>query len=375
MNAPVTDKLHFPRTALAKLIIDSFETGLQHAATIFAPRRKGKTTFVMRDLIPLAKERGFLVATADLWLDRENPQAVIVRALQEAIYGTGILRRNLIKFMRPGPALKSISTGAGAEGGTLGVEFEQEPSQDLHELFLRFRMLGKGKALLIIDEVQHLATRQDFENLAATLRTLLQGAQGEVFALFTGSSQDGLARMFRRSRAPFYRFSSDVAFPELGRDFVTHLGRTFHEVTGRHWEEDQAFELYIARGQMPTYLRELYSLCIGQNMSVIEADSIAWKSLMDEGQFEALIQELPALDQAVLIGILCGKSLFSAEYCESLADELPSRRAPTPQQVQVALNRLRKRDLVANTDRGTWEIEDGAIESYLRRLLIEGKED
>lgn len=99
--------------------------------------------------------------------------------------------------------------------------------------------------------------------------------------------------MFRRSKAPFYRFSSDVAFPELGRDFVTHLGRTFHEVTGRHWEEDQAFELYIARGQMPTYLRELYSLCIGQNMSVIEADGIAWKSLMDEGQFEALIQELP----------------------------------------------------------------------------------
>lgn len=375
MAPPVTDRLHFPRTQLARLIIDSFEAGLQHATTIFAPRRKGKTTFVMRDLIPLARERGFLVATADLWLDRDNPEGVIIRALQEAIFGTGIVRRNLMRFMRPGSAVRSVKAAAGAEGGSVEAEFAHDQGQDLHELFLRFRRLGEGKALLIIDEVQHLATRKEFENLAATLRTLLQGAQGEVFALFTGSSQDGLAKMFRRSKAPFYRFSSDVAFPELGRDFVTHLGRTFHDVTGREWEEDKAFDLYIARGQMPVYLRELYSLCIGQNLSVAVADKIAWKSLMDEGQFEVLIQELPALDQAVLVGILCGKSLFSSEFCESLADELPSRTAPTPQQVQVALNRLRRRDLVANTDRGAWEIEDGAVESYLRRLLIDDEGD
>lgn len=375
MTSPITDRLHFPRTQLAKLIINSFEAGLQHATTIFAPRRKGKTTFVMRDLIPLAQERGFLVATADLWLDRENPEGVIARALQEAIFGTGIVRRSLMRFMRPGPQVRSVRAGASVEGASVEAEFAHEQGQDLHELFLRFRQLGKGRALLIIDEVQHLATRKDFENLAATLRTLLQGAQGEVFALFTGSSQDGLAKMFRRSKAPFYRFSSDVAFPELGRDFVTHLGRTFHEVTGRAWEEDQAFELYVARGQMPMYLRELYGLCIGQNMTVAEADKVAWRSLLDEGQFEALIQDLPALDQAVLVGILCGRSLFSSEFCESLADELPSRTAPTPQQVQVALNRLRRRDLVANTDRGTWEIEDGAVESYLRRLLIDGEQD
>jgi hypothetical protein len=375
MTSTIPDRLHFPRARLAQQIIGSFEAGLQHAVTIFAPRRKGKTTFVMRDLIPLVRERGFLVATADLWLDRDNPERVIVRALQEAIFGTGTVRKSLMRFMRPGPVVASVRAGAGVDGGSLEAEFAHDQGMDLHELFLRFRLLGKGKALLIIDEVQHLATRKDFENLAATLRSLLQSAQGEVFALFTGSSQDGLAKMFRRSKAPFYRFSSDVAFPELGRDFVAHLGRTFHEVTGRNWEEDRAFDLYIARGQMPVYLRELYSLCIMQNLSVAEADKVVWKSLMDEGQFEALIQDLPALDQAVLVGILCGKSLFSSEFCESLADELPSRSAPTPQQVQSALNRLRRRDLVANTDRGTWEIEDGAVESYLRRLLIDGDID
>lgn len=373
MTQPIQDRLHFPRVELAESIIFNFESGLQHSATIFAPRRKGKTTFLSRDLIPLAKEHGFLVASADLWLDKPNPERVIARALQEAVFGSGFIRRHLQRLMRPGSGVKSVRAGASLEGASLEAELAHH-EVDLLELFTRFRSLGKGKALLIIDEVQHLASKREFEDLSATLRALLQSAQGEVFALFTGSSQDGLARMFRRSKAPFYRFSSEVAFPELGLDFVKHFDTQYRQVTGKPWDVKNAFELYVARGQMPLYLRELYIKCLTLGVGVSEADQIVWRSLIDEGQFEALIQDLPTLDQAVLVGILCGRSLFSAEFRESLANELPGGIAPTPQQVQVALNRLRKRDLVANTEHGTWQIEDGAIESYLRKQLLEAPE-
>ena len=38
----IKDRLHYPRTALANLIVEAFEQNLQTATTIFAPRRKGK---------------------------------------------------------------------------------------------------------------------------------------------------------------------------------------------------------------------------------------------------------------------------------------------------------------------------------------------
>jgi uncharacterized protein len=374
-TAATKDRLHFPRSSLADLILKGFAERLQPASTIFAPRRKGKTTFVHNDLIPMAVERGFLVASADLWLYRDHPERVIANALHEAIYGSGFVRRNLMRLIRPGQVVKSVEVAGSAEGANVKAEFGDDTALGLQEMFERFRRLGKGRALLIIDEVQHLATRKEFENLTATLRTLLQSGGGEVFALFTGSSQHGLARMFRRSKAPFYQFGSEVAFPDLGREFAEHLGRLYREVTGRDWQVDEAFDLYVARGMMPKYLRELYSLSVSQNLSVSQADKIVWGSMLDDGQFAALVADLPAIDQAVLVGILCGESLFSADFRERLADELPSQQAPTPQAVQVALKRLQRRDLVGNTDHGEWMIEDAAMESYLRRLLIDGETD
>lgn len=365
------DRLHFPRLPLATSIIDGFESNLQPATTIFAPRRKGKTTFVRNDLIPLAKTKGFIVATADLWIDRPHPERVIANALQEAIYGTGFVRRNLLRFTRPGQIIKTVSGSAGPDGVTIGADFADDAGLVLPELFERFRKLGKGRALLIVDEVQHLATRKEFEDFTATLRSLLQAAQGEVYALFTGSSQDGLARMFRRSKAPFYQYGSEVAFPELGMEFANHLAALHKETTDRDWDAAQAFRLYVSRGMMPKYLREVYSICLTQNLTVAEADKLVWASMLDEGQFSTLIEGLPPLDLALLVGILSGESLFSTEYRSRLADELPSGSVPSTAQIQVALKRLQRAELIGNLDHGNWCIEDGALESYMRKLLID----
>jgi len=261
------DHLYFPRSALGERIFKTFEIGFLSAVTIFAPLRKGKTTFVIHDLIPMAKERGFLVATADLWLDRDHPEQVIAKALKEAIHGSGFVRRNWMRLSRPSPLVK----GSGFE---------------LLELFERFRHLGKGRALLVIDEVPHLSSRNEFESFTATLRALLQRVQGDVFVVFTGSSQDGLARMFRNSKAPFYQFSSVVPFPDLDLELAQHLGNIYHEVTGRESDVTKAFELYVARGMMPMYLRELYKICVDQNLSAIDADKIVWSQMLIEGQLE-----------------------------------------------------------------------------------------
>lgn len=94
MTPETKDTLLFPRTYLAEGILATIESRLQNAATIFAPRRKGKTTFLINDLIPIAKAHGFIVATADLWFDKAHPERVIAGGLDESILGAGFLRRN-----------------------------------------------------------------------------------------------------------------------------------------------------------------------------------------------------------------------------------------------------------------------------------------
>ncbi|HGO9799610.1 TPA: hypothetical protein ACLEB8_004798 [Pseudomonas aeruginosa] len=371
MTTTSKDALFFPRTALAQGILGTFETGLQTAATIFAPRRKGKTTFLNNDLIPLAKERGFLVANADLWFDKAHPERVLIGALYEAIHGTGFLRRNWMKLTRPGAVLNSVEAGAGTEGVTMKAELAKEGSLDLVELFERFRQLGKGKALLIIDEVQHLATKKEFEDLTATLRSLLQRAQGDVYAVFTGSSQDGLHRMFRHTKAPFYKFSHEFQFPNLGYEFLQHLGVRFHEITGREWDVDAAFERYVARGQMPIYIRDVFQICVTDGLSIRDADRRAWATMTNDGDFSNLLLELPALDIAILFAVVKGMSVFSAEGLAWIGNEIRSPKPLSAATVQTALKRLQRRDLVGNLGRGKWEMEDIAFESYIRRTFID----
>ena len=50
----VSDPWHFPRESLASSVVDTLESGMVNAITLFAPRRMGKTEFVCTDLAPLA---------------------------------------------------------------------------------------------------------------------------------------------------------------------------------------------------------------------------------------------------------------------------------------------------------------------------------
>ena len=56
----IDDIWHYPRTALAKQVLGMIESGLSTALVFFAPRRMGKTEFLLKDVYPLAKSKGVL---------------------------------------------------------------------------------------------------------------------------------------------------------------------------------------------------------------------------------------------------------------------------------------------------------------------------
>ncbi|TDR81363.1 hypothetical protein [Paludibacterium purpuratum] len=55
------DTLLHPREQLAQSVLRMLTAGLSSALTLFAPRRMGKTEFLVKDLMPLAENNGWRV--------------------------------------------------------------------------------------------------------------------------------------------------------------------------------------------------------------------------------------------------------------------------------------------------------------------------
>jgi Cdc6-like AAA superfamily ATPase len=72
---------------------------------------------------------------------------------------------------------------------------------------------SKRPVILMIDEIQHLATASEFWPIASALRTVLDRMNGEVKSIFTGSSKSHMQFLTKNKESQFYNFSSEVDFP------------------------------------------------------------------------------------------------------------------------------------------------------------------
>ncbi len=115
------DIFHFPRHELAEAIIKSLETGLASSKTLFAPRRMGKTEFILKDLIPAAKQNGYKAIYCNFWENKETPALSMLRAIESAKAGSSLLERakNLgktnINKLELNMELAGVKTGIAAE--------------------------------------------------------------------------------------------------------------------------------------------------------------------------------------------------------------------------------------------------------------------
>ena len=183
IDIPPQDPWHFPRQALAASVLDTLDSGIVNAITLFAPRRMGKTQFACIDLGPLAAGKGWLVAYCNLWDDKANPAGAIVSTLTAAA-----------EPFRPGKKSGKVGVAANLGIVTANAEVTQEvtpgaaPSQlagAFGELARAATKHAKGRRLLlIVDEVQQLALGKH-EAVAASLRTSLERHAGLVKTVFT----------------------------------------------------------------------------------------------------------------------------------------------------------------------------------------------
>ena len=216
------DPWHFRRDELTDQVLNTLAHGPAQALSLFAPRRAGKTEFLVQDLAPHAEAQGHRVIYASFWQAPLSPLAVLLHALEKSRERGRLADRIPTSAWRVAPKLKLSAavpgTGTGAEAEIDLTRLKGEPPANL--LLHLDDLLGwvSRKArptILLLDEVQELARSRSNSPLVAALRTGLDKRREGLRAVFTGSSRAGLAAMFSNREAPFFHFATPIDLPGL----------------------------------------------------------------------------------------------------------------------------------------------------------------
>lgn len=372
----LTDLWHFPRPELARSYLATLNTGLVTSTTIFAPRRTGKTAFLLRDLKPLAQEEGYTVVYGDLWQTRQTPGVALVRALEEALEPHSLLEKVIARLQTPVKALKGKAEFGGAtlEGQ---IELENQPKREISDTAILLDALvaeltKRRPVLFLIDEAQSLGRSHEGEEMARALRTTLTKHQRRLRMLFTGSSRTKLGHVFTNANAPLYSAASAVHdFPLLADDFIDYIARRFKESTKRKLDVNaarQAFELF---GRRPEPLMEtVLALMMSPALTFPQAIAMQQEKLARTENHEGTWNALDATER-VLVRMFADDPSMKP-FAKATLVKIRKRVGIEDLQathIQKALGRLAEKTVVAKSPRDVYEFENESFADWVRNIV------
>lgn len=351
---------HFPRRDLAQLSLAHFDNGSLSRATVYAARRKGKTEFLLRDLAPLAEKQGWVVVYANLWDDKDQPHLPILTALkaaEQAMRRRSVLRRFLAMPVNRLKAEAEILTlgkvGAEVEFATNPRTVSADELAQIRELLTRLSK-QKRPLLLLVDEIQHLATSPKFERLAFALRTQLDLLGPDIAVLFTGSSKVGLAKTFAHGAMPFYQSAQELPFPDMGREFVAHIAACYEQLTGRHLDLPTLVRFFEKHERSPFHLVNLVKRMVIAGYSDARTAARDYARHLEESVVSA---ELSETERWVLGRIESGQALFEQTALAARAARENRTAAAVKQQVKRVVADLERKGIVVKFGRGKYKVQ------------------
>lgn len=368
------DDISVQRPTLAQSYLGMLAAQPGRPLALFAPRRVGKTYFLDHDLAPVARQQGLLPVYADLWLHKTAPLEAINHALEETLDELSV----------PQSAVGKISKTPVKSVGVLGVKLgfgeepnlrnlPTEPALRFDTLIVRIAKAFGGQVLLLLDEVQTLGEVPKGETLVAAIRAVLHKQQKHVAAVFTGSSQEGLALIMNTAGAPMYQFAQIIDFPYLGDDFLTKLIRHFHSVHAPKTLEIDALRDAFARiGFRPALLRDIVKAMSAEG--IVDVKQGLENFMRSDSQisiWNAVLNSLNAFEAGVLQVVAQGDAPFGQAAREALA-KIPGSN-PTISRVRTTLDKLKRKGILSKTSQGT-SLEDPLFAEFLQRRFADADE-
>ena len=365
------DSWHFERAELSARVLTLLTGGPAQALTLFAPRRTGKTEFLLKDLAPLAEHRGHRVIYASFRQAPLSPLAVLLHALETSLKRgkPGDRVRNAALALAPGLSLSGLASGAGMKAEIDLTALKGKPPGDLllHLDDLLERASRKRRAtLLLLDEVQELARTRGNTPLVAALRTSLDKRSDRLKAVFTGSSREGLAAMFSARQAPFFHFATPIELSALGTSFVDHVLGTFRKVSRRTLARRDMLRAFEKLHANPYFFRVLVETLLHDPALGVEAalGRVRERIAADLGYPGIWLGLAPV--QRATARVLAGGAgrPFSQRFRQAVGVAL-GEETPPAARIQAALRRLERLGL-ADTHTGDWALVDPELAAWIR---------
>jgi hypothetical protein len=360
------DTIEVRRPALAKRYLSLLRAQSGRPIALFAPRRVGKTFFLDHDLAPMAKRTGMLPVYADVWLQRAAPLDAINHALEEALDDVTVPKGKAGKLART-PVRKIGAAGASLE---LGDEPKRRalpaaPELRLDTLVARVAEASGRTVLLMLDEIQTLGEMSNGDAIIAALRAVLHKRKSQVAAVFTGSSQSGLAKIMSTAGAPMYQFAQLLDFPVLGDDYLEELSAHFARVhRGRKPRLEDLRKLFARLGYKPALMKDIVKSMSAEGMTDVE---LALEHFIAEDRqtagWKALLESMEPFERSVLNLIAKQQPPMGREALKLLAQG--KGPAPTVAKVRAAIERLRKAGIVTRSSGAGIQIEDRLLAEYI----------
>ncbi|MFI4918354.1 MAG: hypothetical protein ACHP65_02240 [Legionellales bacterium] len=356
------DLWHFPRTELAQQVLGLFENGLSSALVFFAPRRMGKTEFLLKDIQPLAKKKGFETLYFSFLDSGATSQPNFTNTLMLFADKAGLQRAKKGSLSR---IRKIAADVAGVGGGVL--EFDAAKDQPVDMISLFASLSNHGKILLLLDEVQVLTQHDSNHLFIAGLRTALDMHKDSIKVIFTGSSREGLRRMFSHASAPFFHFGQNLPFPELTRQFTDHLSSVYKKITKNTLDPDSLWGAFQEMDNVPQLARSLVErLALNPNLSITTAKEQLLNDIFNDRAYIEVWDKASKLEQMLLNEIALGtESLFSEANRQQFAKRL-GIKVLAVSSTQSALRVLQRKLLVGRSpDRAGYFIDDPNFKRWL----------
>ena len=359
-------QFNFPRTELAKKIITSFDNGLSSSIAFNAPRRKGKTQFLLND-IPVAADGKYFIVYTSLWQNLNNPVKGLIADLQRSLESLSSKPAKLMKsFFKD----KSIEGQVKSDIGSFKIRLASNPvkasNQELDEVSVLIQQISQKSKLpviLVIDEIQHLATSKVFWPIASALRTALDRMNGKVKSIFTGSSRSHMRLLAKDKKSQFYNFSSEVDFPDLDVEFLKFLVAGVKSAFGLKLSIAQLKIAFDDFDKSPYWIRRLIEkFALGEG-SFDEIYSNLLEVIVEEGDLSELTDKLSIADRIVYLEIYKGRSPFS-QAVRDLIEQMSDVQG-TDSSIQSSLRKLIKRHVISLYERGSYLNEEVGLGRYL----------
>lgn len=349
---------HYPRPDLARTYLTHLFEHCIPRLVLSGQRRIGKTEFVTHDIAQILEERGAAFLYCNFWETKNNPHQGFTCAVA--------------KFGKPDVGEPNF-TGSLKVGIELGVDVEvaYKPQQaspgQLNWLLQGFdawlKVLDGKPCLIVLDEIQHLATSSKFDVFTAALRTMLDTVPANIKVLFISSSPPHLSRLLYDPNAPFYRFANVVDFPLLDDAYLQYLAKIYQQITKKTLPLELLASIYQKTGNNAHYTTGAVQTLVlhpDANLQMVW-EKLEYNMQQDKGLCHATWGRLSLSSRVVYLLLLEGQEPFSEKSLALYAEKGFSRGMG-----QRALQTLLSQSLINREGHGQYRTVLPMLDEWLK---------